>query len=179
MFVTIRIAVLAATLVLSGCAHYRIATSDSADAARVFVEPVQTATEVPRIGADLSRQVRETLAADPRIRLTASPETASHRLRLTVRDYRQTTLAGFSDDTGKPASVEERVRVDLEILTETGSPPLKASVEGTITTYARESGSFQEARFQSGANLQNDLAGRIRDALLDAIRPTTVAQTPD
>lgn len=150
----------------SGCSHYQIESVEATDTVRVFVAPVQTATFVPRIGADLSRQVREAFAADPRIQLAASPSDASHTLRLTVRDYRQTTLAGFSGDTGKPASVEERVRVDLEIVPRSGKT-LEASVEGAITTYARESGSFQEARFQSGASLQYDLAARIRDRFLD------------
>ncbi len=152
----------------TGCSHYQIGNPDHSDPITVFIEPVQSAAYVPRIGADLARQVRETFAADPRIRLAASPDAADRQLRLTVRDYRQTTLAGFSGDTGKPASVEERVRVDLEILSPS-TPPSESSVEGSITTYARESGSFQEARFQSGANLQNDLAARIRDRFLDSL----------
>ncbi|MGF1531190.1 MAG: LPS assembly lipoprotein LptE [Puniceicoccaceae bacterium] len=168
------VALLILLTISSGCAHYQLGGGSSEAPTYVFLEPLQTAVFVSRTGADLARQVRDSFAGDLRYRLAAHPDQADYRLSLTVEGYNQQNLSGFSQDTGKPISTQEEFSLRLEVLSFNPNqkewlPFASTSVQGAIYTYARTSGSFQEARHQTGASVQRDLASRVVDRFTDLI----------
>jgi hypothetical protein len=101
-----------ATLGLFGCAGYE-PLGTHGEQMDIAVAPVINESELAQIIAPLARNVREGIAHSPNWRLV-SEEDAEAVLRLTILEVERDALARDPEDTGRPLSFHELVRVAVE-----------------------------------------------------------------
>jgi hypothetical protein len=131
----------------------------------IAVAPVVNESELAQIIAPLSRNVREGIAHSPNWRLVREDE-AEAVLHLTVRSVERDALARDPQDTGRPLSFHEVVRVSIEW--ESSSPaPWGATpateVESDQILYAQPS--LVNAQTSATAQLADRLAAKVLQKL--------------
>jgi hypothetical protein len=153
-----------AALGLAGCAGYEPLETGDAPVA-VAVAPVINLSELPQVIAPLSRNVREGIGHSPNWRLVSEAE-ADAILRLTVVSLEREALARDPQDTGRPLSFKEVVRVKVEWDSELPAPWGPADsveVESDHVLYAQPS--LVNAETMATAQLADRLANKILQKL--------------
>ena len=98
--------------ILAGCAGYEpLAVQD--EPVRLAVLPVLNDSELPQIIAPLARNVREKVAHSPNWQLSESGS-AEAAIQITVLDMERRAMALDPEDTGRPLSYRNVIRISLE-----------------------------------------------------------------
>jgi len=147
-----------------GCSNYTPLTAP-AEPTALAVAPVINESELPRIIAPLSRNVREGIAHSPNWKLV-SESNAEVVLRITVLGVERVALARDPKDTGRPLSFHEVVQVSVEWDGEGPAPwgddPV-VTVESDHILYTQPS--LVNASTMAMAPLADRLAGKILQKL--------------
>lgn len=97
---------------LSGCASYE-AVQPVQSPVRIALLPISNQSDLPRIIAPLSRNLREQLAHSPNWELVSTGQ-ADVQLLVTVIALDRRAISRDSQDTGRPLSFREEVVVEVE-----------------------------------------------------------------
>ena len=104
-------AFLFAAVLIGGCSQY--APLESREPVTIALAPVVNRSSLPQFIAPLSRNVRERLAHS-RNWILVEPAEADAVLRLTIEEIERRAMARDPEDTGRPLSFEEVIRVSVE-----------------------------------------------------------------
>jgi hypothetical protein len=158
---------LAATLLLAGCANYRLGTGSEPKFSRLFVEPIRTETLVPQAQALVATQIREAFIKDGRVTIVDSPADADASLKVALIDYERTPTVAQAQDTGLARRVDVSLRARLTL---TDLRTKQVLVENRVLTAKRgvftDSGQ-QQAEYQTLPLLAEALATETVHLLLD------------
>jgi Lipopolysaccharide-assembly len=91
---------LAASVLLTGCAHYQLGTGGKLTFATLYVEPVTTKVLIPQAQAIVSTQLRTAFTHDGRVSLVNSPEAADATLKIVLTEYRREVSTQRAGDSG-------------------------------------------------------------------------------
>jgi hypothetical protein len=97
---------------LAGCAGYEPLAA-TAEPVRIAVPPILNDSEMPQIIAPLARNVREKIAHSRNWELGDS-ESAEAALQITVLELERRAMARDPEDTGRPLSYQDVVRISIE-----------------------------------------------------------------
>ena len=131
----------------------------------IAVAPVVNQSELAQIIAPLSRNVREGIAHSPNWELVSEAD-AGAVLRLTILEVEREALARDPQDTGRPLSFKEVVRVAVEWDSNSPAPWGDApvvEVESDQILYAQPS--LVNAQTSATAQLADRLAAKVLQKL--------------
>jgi Lipopolysaccharide-assembly len=172
----LRLPVLAAILVLAGCAHYELGTGSRLAFSSIYVEPVENRTRLPQAQAVVSSGLRDAFAKDGRLALAPSAGSADATLTVVLSEYRRDVAAVREADTGLAskfavtltalctlrdnrtgrAYFERRpVSVERDVFTDSGNP------------WSPLTGDQPQAEYNNVPLLAQSLGGRVAHAVLD------------
>lgn len=100
MRISLLAALVACTLGLVACSHYRLGTGAEPRFATLHVKVVRNESLAPQVVATVTTQVREAFIKDGRVRLVDSAEEADATLALVLEDYHREATVARADDTG-------------------------------------------------------------------------------
>jgi len=146
-------------LLLAGCAHY--APPEEPVTLRLALAPIVNQAEVPQVIAPLARNLREKMAHSRRFRLT-EPAEADAILHLTLVGYNRRAMARDPEDTGRPLSFLETLRVNLDWESEL-PPPWGPETRHRVETEANLYGQpgLVASEYAALAAMADDLAEKI------------------
>ena len=149
---------------LFGCSGYA-PLEPTAEPMAIAVAPVINESELAQVIAPLVRNVREGIAHSPNWELVGEDE-AEAVLRLTVRDLERQALARDPEDTGRPLSFRNVLRVTAEWDSEYAAPwgsDATTEVETDQIIYAQPS--LVNAQSTATAQMADRLAEQILQKL--------------
>lgn len=159
-------------LFLAGCSSYNPVVQDR-PVTRLALAPVINESEIPRIIAPLSRNLREELQHAPEWRLVSGDE-ADAILEVRIVALDRDAVARVPEDTGRPLSYYETIRIVLEwngsVPAPWGSAP-RRSIQADSLLYAQPS--LIESERAAVAELAAELA---REIVLELRLPARPAQ---
>jgi hypothetical protein len=91
---------LVASLLVQGCAHYRMGSGPPPPFATLYIEPAKNKTTVPQSRELLSTMLREAFIKDGRVELVDGHGEADATLTVTLVDYKRENAANREDDNG-------------------------------------------------------------------------------
>lgn len=151
---------LAFSLLVAACSHYRLGTGVERDFDTIFIAPVETESVLPQSSALLATQIREAFLRDGRLRVVNTPDEADAILTVKLASLRRDALTRLPTDTGlsrkfglvldshatlrdakgeKTWFADRLVRVERQIFTDDGSaagPTFLQPVQQTQAEYA-------------------------------------------
>ncbi len=155
--------VLIGLLLMAGCRNYE--PVGSTDSIRIAIAPIINDSEIAQIIAPLSRNVREQLAHSGSFDLVDEKQ-AEAILRLRVVSLNRRALARDPEDTGRPLSYREIVRVAIEWESDLPAPwgeEAVTRVESELLLYAQPA--LVTAEASAVTELCDDLSRKIVDRL--------------
>jgi len=155
--------ILLGLLFIAGCRHYE--PVEAGDPIRIAVAPIINDSEIAQIVAPLSRNVREALAHSRAFDLVSEKQ-ADVVLKLRVVSLNRRALARDPEDTGRPLSYRETVRVAIEWDSELPAPwgeDAVTRVESELLLYAQPA--LVTAEASAVAELCDDLSRKIAGRL--------------
>lgn len=158
---------LAATLALVGCSHYRLGTEAAPAFATLHVAVVKSDALVPQAQALVTTQLREAFIKDARVRLVDSADEADATLTVTLDSYFRGTTVSRPDDTGLARRFELTLAARATLVDQRTNRPI---FEGRTLSAKRgvftDSGQLQ-SEYETLPLLATDLANKAVSATLD------------
>lgn len=93
-------AVLALSLLLTGCAGYQLGTGGKLKFSTLFIAPVASEAMIPQAQVLVTTQLREAFIRDGRVVLVNSAEAADAVLQVTLSSYDRAGAVSLPTDTG-------------------------------------------------------------------------------
>ena len=149
---------------ITGCSNYTPLIAPE-DPIALAVAPIINDSELPQIIAPLSRNVREGIAHSPNWELVSGQD-AEAVLHITVLGVEKVALARDPEDTGRPLSFQEVVRVSVEWVGEVPPPwgdETVITIESDRILYTQPS--LVNSTTMAMAPLADRLAGKILQKL--------------
>lgn len=158
---------LAATLLLAGCANYRLGTGAEPKFARLFVEPVTTETLIPQAQALVGTQVREAFIKDGRVEIVNSPGEADATLKIALVGYERDPTVAQTQDTGLARRFDVSLRARITVTDLRSKEVLIANRVLTARRGVFTDSGLQQAEYQTLPLLAESLATDTVHLLLD------------
>ncbi len=158
---------LAAALVLGGCAGYRLGTGTEPKFTRLFIAPVTTEALIPQARELVTTQLREAFLKDGRIKLTASPAEAEAVLRISLTAYDRSVAVSRQDDTGLARRLDVSLRARATLTDQRTQQALFVQRPLTAKRGVFTDSGLVPAEYQALSLLAEQLANEAVHAVLD------------
>lgn len=158
--------VAAASLWLSGCAHYRLGTGSTPAFHTLYVEAVANKTMLPQAREIVSTQIRTAFLRDGRVTLVNSASEADATLSVTLVDYHRDVAAVREGDTGLARKFDLTLGVDCTLRQRDGTVLFQDRRVNAQREAFTDSGQLQ-AEYQTVPLLAEALATKITHTTLD------------
>lgn len=157
---------LAALLLTSGCAHYKLAEDSTAPFRSIYVEPVANRSYAPQAQALLTRQLVDAFQQDGAVAVAASPEAADAVLSVTLESYDRALDATDPDDTGVARSFELGLTARATLLNQADGTAYFRDRRYTVKEAAYTHDGLIQAEYQTMPVLTLNLSKSIKDSVL-------------
>ena len=161
---------LAAGLLLAGCAHYQLGTGGKLTFTTLYVEPVGTKVLLPQAQALVSTQLRTAFNRDGRVTLVNSPEAADATLKVVLTDFHREVSAqrtGRTGDSGLARKFTLTLGATATLTDNRSHRPLFADRPVAAHRDAFTDGGQIQGEYQSLPLLADALADQLTHAVLD------------
>ncbi|MCD8483938.1 MAG: LPS assembly lipoprotein LptE [Verrucomicrobia bacterium] len=152
-------------LLISGCAHYRAGTPDSAIPVgdRLYIAQVVNRSYAPQVRTLMSNELNNVFAQSALIRLV--PDTnGAWVLSVVLEEFDREAVATRQDDTGRALSFDLNLTARITLVSPKGVTVLDGeTVQADTTVYATQG--LTAAEYDSMPLLTRALAQRIRNTV--------------
>lgn len=157
----------AALILGSGCANYRLGTGSTTSFRTLYVEPIGNQTQLPQAQALVSTRLRETFARDGRVSLGNSSSGADATLSVVINYYAREIAAVREGDTGLARKFNVTLGASCTLRdNRTGRPIFENRTINAVREVFTDSGQ-QQAEFQTLPLLAEALAAKVAHTSLD------------
>ncbi|MFP4352675.1 MAG: hypothetical protein ACLFRP_09370 [Puniceicoccaceae bacterium] len=153
---------LAAVLLLGGCAGYRTGGLPDPTPASVFLRPVQNEAYISGMAAIFQNELRRAVMGSPYLRLADRADDADMTAYVRLTDFRESPVAFLESDSGQAISSRIALSAVLTLENpETGEVILAdEALTGNMAVYSDPETAFTDPLDQSKPALARDLAAR-------------------
>jgi len=153
-----------ASLVVLGCAHYRLGPPGGTTLESIHVDTVINESIAPQVQALLTQNLIEAFLRDGTVRV-ASPETAAATLRVVVSNFGRDRGATSGGDTVRARSYQLSLSADVTLVDNLSGRAYfeNRSIEAVETAYLDDG--LPQAEYDAMPVLAVRLANRIKDAV--------------
>lgn len=159
--------ILAASMLLAGCAHYRLGTGATPNFSTLYIAPVTTQTLIPQARELVTTQLREAFIHDGRVTLVDSPEQADAVLLVALTGYDRLTAVSQQADTGLARRFDVTLRAEAELTDQRTKQVLFTKRLLTAKRGVLTDSGLVAAEYQGLPLLAEQLAGEAVHAVLD------------
>jgi len=157
----------AAALLLTGCAAYRLGTGAQPKFATLFIAPVTTETLIPQVRELVTTQLREAFIKDGRVTLVDSPAAADAVLRIALTGYDRTVAVARQDDTGLARRFDVSLRAAATLTDQRTQQPFFTKRPLTAKRGVFTDSGLVPAEYEGMPLLAEQLASEAAHAVLD------------
>lgn len=156
-----------ASLVIAGCASYKLGSPSVPGFEAVFVPPVANDSFMPQSRAAVTTAVREAFARDGRVRLAANAGAAGRVIEIRLTDYSREMATALTADTALARKFVLTLAAEIRVV-DPGSPDATAEpLQLSVSVDAYTDSGQQQSEFQAVPLLADKLATEIVHRVLD------------
>ena len=160
-------AVLAACLLLSGCAGYQLGTGAKLKFSTLFIAPVASETMIPQAQVLVTTQLREAFLRDGRVALVNSAEAADAVLQVTLNGYNRAVAVALPTDTGLGRRFDVSLRAQASLTDNRSKETLFAKRALSVQRGVFTDSGLIPSEYQALPLLAEQLANEAAHAVLD------------